>query len=820
MKQALNTAISCLFCFLLVVAHASLQAVSAEPARPVYNDTGFHAGAEGLSPSERAGREIWYKATAGNDRFHTYVFQQRMGVLIDWWRVLRSDERDERFKVWGLVNNPGCCQPGSPGCPAKSMEETYGFDWCYGDDELLRYVGQSGYRDPACDFEDAPVQAGHPHGSDDKRESACNLAFGTSTGAMGLRKFPNPKFDAERWRKLNGGNLGAWMGFSDKLSTDPKVSDHKVSHLADGSVEPPFLIGMACGACHIAPNPLNPPADVANPKWENLLGAIGNQYSRLSELMVSGMPSDSLQWQVFSHTRPGVVDTSAVPTDQINNPGTINALINVRQRPVFENEVVNRWRPVDACRNDTNDRQCWCEPGKPGKCWNKSVEKETVFHVLKGGGDSIGALGAVQRVYISIGSCSEQCWVNHLTDLYQLDPNQRNYGQTAMDMGQCRRDCPNFRAIEDRAQNIVDFLLSEKASATELFAAKGHEDVGDLIDELELEFGEGAVDRGRVLFAQNCARCHSTQKEPFETKDFRKVSATTGLREDWMGNDQATPASEIGSFHCRALHSNHMQGHIWEEFASETYRERPADLNLPDETGGGRGYFRNVSLVDLWAHAPFLHNNAIGPELCGKPSDPSRDFYRSPYVNEEGKRLQNPPDCWAYDPSVEGRFELFKASLEALLNPDRRIPKVTLLDEPIRRDIGPKLWDGEKEKRLKGISLEIPAGTPSGLFGSFQHKEFLRDLILALIDKDKLGERMAARLGPDEAKRAAKSIDGLAKEILKHPDQLVQAGREQLPLLVKLYSTCSSTVENAGHRFGEDLSADDKRALTAFLATL
>ena len=48
-------------------------------------------------------------------------------------------------------------------CPAKSLEETYGFDWCPGDDELLKFVGQPGYRDPACDFKDAPLDASNPH---------------------------------------------------------------------------------------------------------------------------------------------------------------------------------------------------------------------------------------------------------------------------------------------------------------------------------------------------------------------------------------------------------------------------------------------------------------------------------------------------------------------------------------------------------------------------------------------------------------------------------------------------------------------------------
>ncbi|MCC2663257.1 MAG: hypothetical protein K0S35_1179, partial [Geminicoccaceae bacterium] len=34
------------------------------------------------------------------------------------------------------------------------------------------------------------------------------------------------------------------------------------------------------------------------------------------------------------------------------------------------------------------------------------------------------------------------------------------------------------------------------------------------------------------------------------------------------------------------------------------------------------------------------------------------------------------------------------------------------------------------------------------------------------------------------------------------------------------YSNSRARIENAGHRFGEDLSDADKKALTAFLATL
>ena len=444
---------------------AAVTVPSVATARPSplpassYTDAGFHEAEAGLSPSARAGREIWFKATAGNARFHTYTFQQRVTALIDWYGVLRGDARDTRFKTWGLINDPGCCKPGSDGCPAKSVEETYGFDWCPGDETLLKFVGKPGYRDPACDFKDASAGASDPDGHQQGREDSCNLAFGTSTGALGFRKFPNPRFDAAAWKQVNG-RLGTWEGYNRKLSNDPARADFKVRKLADASIEPPFLIGTACASCHVAFNPAKPPADPEHPKWENLSGLVGNQYIRVSEILISGMPHDDLLWQIFAHARPGTSDTSAIPNDQVNNAGTINALINTAQRPTFAGEKVNRWRKVAACPAGAKESTCWCEPGKPGKCWEKSVKTETVHHILKGGGDSIGALGAIQRVYFNIGSCAEQCWVNHLTDLRQLDPQARNFGQTPFDIGQCRRDCPNFRAVEDRLHNILDFFLT------------------------------------------------------------------------------------------------------------------------------------------------------------------------------------------------------------------------------------------------------------------------------------------------------------------------------------------------------------------------
>jgi mono/diheme cytochrome c family protein len=818
----------------------------------VDQDAPYHEACarEGLNESECVGRLIWFKATAGNDRFHTYTFQQRIGVLVDWFRVLRADQRDDRFWAWGIINDPACCKPGEPDCPARSVEETYGFDWCPGDDVLLKYVGKPGYVDPACSLKDAALDADDPHsqgGKADQRHTACDLKFGTSTGALGIRKFPNPRFDAAKWTQLNGGTA-TWSGYSRTLvATSGIESDQRVSKLADASVEPPFLIGTSCGSCHIAFDPLNPPADPAHPKWENIKGLIGNQYTRMSELLGSGMPISSLEYQMFAHARPGVTDTSAISHDQINNPGTINALINVAQRPVFKGEIVTKWRKANSCGAEKDEDKCWCEPGRNGKCWQKSTREDDttvvnlggqkvvlpgVHRILKGGEDSIGAHEAIQRVYFNIGSCAEQCWVNHFSDMRQVDPEQRGFGQTPFNIGQCRRDCPNFRAIEDRLQNLLDFFASAESDQTDLAAARARArqatnpaasySRADFVFELEQEFGKGAVTRGQTVFAENCARCHSSIPEseggPFRNRDFAAANPQhpRQVRADFLGNDQPTPVTEVGTFRCRALHSNHKAGHLYMEYASDTLRKQPLVADIPERNelkDGGRGYYRNISLVNVWATAPFMHNNAIGPEICGKPANKANDFHRARYVDASGKPLDQQPDCLRYDPSVEGRFELYKRSMFELLHPRERGFKRTLTNADLLIDVGIRPLDGTTEKPLFGFGqVKVPAGTSAGFLNGLTHKQLVGDLFLA--------RRDPAKLEAAGKKDQVPVLQAMADEILKQPSRFVDILRERRDFISANYQTCTQEIENEGHRFGEDLSEADKKALTAFLATL
>ncbi len=123
-------------------------------------------------------------------------------MLVDWYRVLRSDQRDDRFAAWGIINDPACCKPGDPDCPAKSPDETYGFDWCPGDDVLLKYVGKHGVRRSGLRAQGRAARSrriAHTKGGTiDQRHSACDLKFGTSTGALGPAQVPESRASTRR----------------------------------------------------------------------------------------------------------------------------------------------------------------------------------------------------------------------------------------------------------------------------------------------------------------------------------------------------------------------------------------------------------------------------------------------------------------------------------------------------------------------------------------------------------------------------------------------------------------------------------------------
>ncbi len=152
-----------------------------------------------------------------------------------------------------------------------------------------------------------------------------------------------------------------------------------------------------------------------------------------------------------------------------------------------------------------------------------------------------------------------------------------------------------------------------------------------------------------------------------------------------------------------------------------------------------------------------------------------------------------------------------------LLNPDQRLPKVTLLDDAIRVELGLRSLGNQQLKPLKII---IPAGEPAGLLVSFDAKSFVDDLFLSKADPGALKARLAAR-DKEHAAEDAALLGHLTDSILRHltDGEAYAAIRPEADKLMRLYSNCSADVENGGHPFGGNLPPEDKKALTAYLAT-
>lgn len=803
--------------------------------------------------SARAGQEVWMKATAGNTRFHTYTYQQKVGVLIDWYRVMKTDERyGNRFPRWGLMNDPDCCVPGTGECTKKfgreiRPEETFGFDYCPGDDELLKFVGKAGYQDPACRFVDADGQTAQTRNDPNSvlTKTACGLEFGTSSGIVGFRKIPNPRFDAKAWAALGGG-----FKAYEKMTKEKMWNDH--------SVEPPFRLGMACAACHVGFNPTNPPADPKRPQWANMLPAIGNIYARVSEIMGSGMPETSLEWQAFTNTRPGTVDTSAVPNDYVNNPGTFNALFNVARRPTFTHKASKIWdfanhKYVDEQRTYTN-----------------------IMNILKGGEDSVGPAGAVQRVYLNIGVCSEECWTSHFSDNFEMVPSQRGYGQTPFNSQQCRANCPNYNSIEARVGDVYNFFLTLRPNDLKdaRFALKDgnattnvkpNGSPSELKQQVDAHYAKlgvaNAVDTGKALFAQNCAQCHSSDYS--HKGQLKQFSPTAGdvdgykkrdyyqthpedpsLRLDFLSNDLVSEFTTIGTYKCRSYHSNHMKGHIWDEYGSDTLHteiRKPASAVFEGRDYGngiaklgqaagrpsnvsyekyetvefGPGYYRNVPLINAWAHAPFLHNNSVGPELCGDFTGASSkdNFCRNSYVDNKNGTMN-------FAPSIEGRIEVYQQSMRQLLTPSAQRPrKHSVTAGPVIIPLG------------SHVTFEVPKGISITLLGSFRHKDFVADLYEAA-NKGISGDvsPVIKLINPkilDLFREGAVNLSQ-SRKIVADPkvvEQVLMAYGNCIatydPSTGKQSSSAEGVIsENWGHDFGVGLKDNEKKALEAFILTL
>lgn len=651
-----------------------------------------------LTEDEIKGRNTWNLWCGGDEQFWERMAREGYG-LFDLLMTIDSRNRAKRFSEIGLINQPGFKQASKP--------DQYGL-WI---DEAVE---------------------GEPADIDPK-------VFGRPSGVMGFRIFDNPDF--------KGDAVATWD--AKRFYDDP-------DYAVDPKLVRPYRVGVSCGSCHIAFHPGNPPADPAEPKWENLASAIGNQYIREGRAFAPNVKPGGLFWEMLKTQPPGTSDTSRIATDHINNPNAIN--------PIFE---LGARLAIGAEEKIAGESLLLPTATDPMK----------TPHVLKDGADSVGVPSATLRVYVNIGMYSQH-WLQQHNALIGLTP------QKPFSIATAQKHSVYWLATQQKFGNIAKFF--SRLESYRLADAPGGKDL--------ITSDEAVMTRGKIVFAENCAKCHSS-KQPPEGMDkqqwFRdEVVKPDFLKGNFLSDDRRYPVTELETNAARACATNAKRGHVWAGFSSETYKELPSvgDIEVWNPyteakekftvPGGGTGYYRTASLVCLWSSAPFLHNNALG-KFTG-------------------------------DPSVAGRMEAFNDAVEKLLWPEKRLDKESIwrtsaecslqlqgavIPQPLRTLLKPYM-DPDGYFRLG----PIPEGTPVNLLGNLNPEADPAQLVALLV-----------RIKKALLEIRHKNLDSAAaRELLK---------TDVAPALLKA-SKCPDLITDRGHYYGADLPDDDKRALIEFLKTL
>ncbi|HSD65632.1 MAG TPA: hypothetical protein VLF95_02970, partial [Vicinamibacteria bacterium] len=387
---------------------------------PAAGEDFFHDmdGGLALTPEEVRGRNTWIVWSGGNDRFWDGISKTSLGTL-DFLKTLSSHpslpaSRDNRWDYLGLVNEP-CFEKATGPDP-----ERYGL-----------WLDKRRADCPPDPFDDAVKYPGVRIGARGKSVPVGSY-YGAPSGIVGLRLFPNPAFDEAAARK--------W---------DARRYYEDEAYYASKDLVKPYRVGMSCGFCHVGPSPTNPPADPENPRWENLSSVVGAQYFWVDRIFDWKADETSFPQQLFRTSRPGGLDTSLISTDYINNPRTMNAFYGLPARM----ELAKRWGRERLAGGELHNKQV-NDYVADGPLTAFFQRPDTVFtpRVLKDGADSVGALGALNRVYINIGLYSEE-WLRHFNALVGGKPT------TKIEIAVAERNSVFWQATEAMTLDMSRFFL-------------------------------------------------------------------------------------------------------------------------------------------------------------------------------------------------------------------------------------------------------------------------------------------------------------------------------------------------------------------------
>ena len=635
-----------------------------EPAPGAEHPPEIHEVAQDLNLDPEAvrqaairGQNMWIAWTGGNDRFWDFAARTAIGSF-DLLKTVSSHPsqgygRNSRFRYLGLINEP-CFEKATGPNPERFGLWLDARSADCGPDPFANATKYPGAKLGARDTEMPEAVAERFPGSLDSGRLPVWSHYGQPTGVMGLRLFPNPDFDAEaatRWDPL-------------RFYEDP-------SYYYDKNLVRPYRVGMSCAFCHVGPNPINPPKDVEEPTYAEMNSNPGAQYYWVDRVFFwntrareeEGMPAPNegnFLFQLFHTNPPGALDTSLVSTDYMNNPRTMNAIYETRERL----RIAAKTGIEQIKGGEVDNKQFQDFPaGQPlASYFDPDTGKSASMRVLKDGADSVGTLGALNRVYLNIGLFSEE-WLLHFR------PFLGGQHISPIKIADAQRNSVYWQATEANSIDMAVFFLVT-GRADKLADAQGG-------DEILAADDPALVERGKVVFAQTCAACHSSrqpdpdpafevdtgicegggsgpeyrecwdrywawaQSDDFKSKMTEMVLAKNAdgvdafLIGNYLSTERRVPMDLLGVNACTPTATNGLRGDIWDNFTSDDYKSLPppgaVTVHHPvsggassfQALGNGRGYLRPASLVSLWATAPYLSNNALGyaPHYYG------RDYY-------------------------------------------------------------------------------------------------------------------------------------------------------------------------------------------------
>ena len=232
---------------------------------------------------------------------------------------------------------------------------------------------------------------------------------------------------------------------------------------------------------------------------------------------------DSFIYQLLHTSRPGTVDTSLVSSDMINNPRTMNAVYDLPARVKaaldFNHlEVLKGDERLNAQFGKITDEKL-VPAGSPLKGLS-SGDNVISPRVLKDGSDSVGALGALNRVYVNIGLFSEE-WIQDFIPVI----GGPNFIPFSIDLA--TRNSVYWNATVNQTPDLALFFLAA-SQPDKLNDALAHNPT-PLANDPKYKLiadGDPILEKGRHAFAKHCAQCHSSKQPEQVYKFFKRQDVT------------------------------------------------------------------------------------------------------------------------------------------------------------------------------------------------------------------------------------------------------------------------------------------------------